>query len=67
MGKQEMNVQENGLKATYDADSTDRSLGSSALHRSVLPRGHRGQDPLDLTPHRHEHMGFIKKLQPIYF
>lgn len=40
-------------------DSLVRSLGSSTLCSSVLPRGHRGQDPSDLTPHRHEHLGFI--------
>lgn len=40
-------------------DSAVRSLGSSAVYSAALPRGHRGQDPSDLTPHRHEHLGFI--------
>ena len=25
------------------------------------PKGHGGQDPSDLTPHMHEHMGFISE------
>lgn len=47
-------------------DSAVGSHGSSTLRCSVLPWGHRGQDPSDLTPHRHEHMGFISEREPVW-